>query len=374
MTATSSKFPPIETDIVRHRGGEQIALRFPYHRTLKNHIMRLSGVRWSRTLKCFYIPNTDKNREKLRRHCAGIAEVSLLKLNPNKASHESRAKTLLTRDRQKIHRFRDWMQSKRYSKNTIKTYIQAIHTFLGFFEWKEARHITNEDVVAFNNAYIIKRGYSFSYQNQIVNAIKLFFAQMENYKIDLAALHRPRRSRKLPKVLSKKEVKAILDAHGNSKHRMMLSVVYGCGLRSGELLNIKPTDIDSSRGIIFISQGKGRKDRIVPLPQKLLKPLREYYKAYRPTNWLFEGQKKGRPYSPKSLQSVLKQAVAKAGIRKNVTLHWLRHSYATHLLESGTDLRYIQQLLGHKSSRTTEIYTHVSTRKIQEIKSPFDDF
>jgi integrase/recombinase XerD len=197
---------------------------------------------------------------------------------------------------------------------------------------------------------------------------------MESYAIDLDTLHRPRRSRKLPKVLSKKEVKSILDAHGNIKQRMMLSLVYACGLRSGELLQLKLTDINSSRGILSISQAKGRKERIVLLPQKLLDPLRAYYKAYRPENWLFEGQKVGRSYSPKSLQSVLKQAVPKAGTRKNVTLHWLRHSYATHLLESGTDLRYIQQLLGHKSSRTTEIYTHVSTRKIQEIKSPFDDF
>jgi integrase/recombinase XerD len=207
-----------------------------------------------------------------------------------------------------------------------------------------------------------------------VNAIKLFFAQIENYALDLRALHRPRRSRKLPKVLSKEEVKAILVAHCNAKHRMMLSLVYACGLRSGELLSIKPGDIDSRRGIIFIRQGKGRKDRIVPSPQKLLQPLRDYYKAYRATNWLFEGQKVGTRYSPKSLQSVLKQAVRKAGIRKNVTLHWLRHSYATHLLESGTDLRYIQELLGHKRSRTTEIYTHVSTKNIQDIKSPFDDF
>jgi integrase/recombinase XerD len=336
--------------------------------------MGLSGVRWSRNLGAFYILNTDKNQERLRQHCAGRVEFVSMHSESKKEAPAPNKNAIDKADQLKIRRFKEWMQSKRYSQNTIKTYLLAIRIFLGFFKDKQAHQITNEDVVQFNNRYIIKRGYSFSYQNQIVNALKLFFAQMENYTLDLDALHRPRRIRKLPKVLSKEEVKAILVAHGNSKHRMMLSLVYACGLRSGEWLNIKPGDIDSRRGIIFIRQGKGRKDRIVPLPQKLLDPLRDYYKAYRPTHWLFEGQKPGTRYSPKSLQSVLKQAVNKAGIRKKVTLHWLRHSYATHLLESGTDLRYIQELLGHKSSRTTEIYTHVSTKNIQDIKSPFDDF
>lgn len=153
----------------------------------------------------------------------------------------------------------------------------------------------------------------------------------------------------------------------------MLSLIYSCGLRRSELLNLKPTNIDSKRNLIHIKQAKGKKDRIVPLSPKILEQLRAYYLAYKPTNWLFEGNCKGEKYSEQSLQSVLKQAVSKAGINKPVTLHWLRHSYATHLLESGTDLRYIQELLGHNSSRTTEIYTHVSTQNIQKIKSPFDD-
>ena len=132
-------------------------------------------------------------------------------------------------------------------------------------------------------------------------------------------------------------------------------------------------DIDSKRNIVVIRQSKGKKDRIVPLSPKILDMLREYFKAYKPQKWLFEGQFKGNRYSEKSLENVLKQAVKKVKITKPVTLHWLRHSFATHLLESGTDLRYIQELLGHNSSRTTEIYTHVSTKSLQKIKSPFDD-
>jgi integrase/recombinase XerD len=144
-------------------------------------------------------------------------------------------------------------------------------------------------------------------------------------------------------------------------------------LRRSELLALKPAHIDSKRNIILLKNAKGKKDRIAPLSPKILEMLRAYYKDFKPTVWLFEGQIKGEQYSEQSLQSVLKQALKKVNITKPVTLHWLTHSYATHLLESGTDLRYIQELLGHNSSKTTEIYTHVSTKSIQQIKSPFDD-
>jgi integrase/recombinase XerD len=174
-------------------------------------------------------------------------------------------------------------------------------------------------------------------------------------------------------VLSKEEVASILNASINQKHRTMLSLIYACGLRRSEVLNLKPKDVDSKRGMLTIRNAKGRKDRLVPISGKVIEMLRSYYKAYRPKVWLFEGQFEGTPYSEQSIQSVLKQAVRAAGIKRPVTLHWLRHSYATHLLESGTDLRYIQELLGHKSSKTTEIYTHVSMKSLQKIKSPFDD-
>jgi integrase/recombinase XerD len=153
----------------------------------------------------------------------------------------------------------------------------------------------------------------------------------------------------------------------------MLSLIYSCGLRRSELINLRPTDIDSKRGIVIIRQSKGKKDRIAPLSPKILEMLREYYIGYKPKTWLFEGQIENTKYDERSLSNVLKQALTKSNISKPVSLHWLRHSYATHLLESGTDLRYIQELLGHSSSKTTEIYTHVSTKSIQQIKSPFDD-
>jgi integrase/recombinase XerD len=284
------------------------------------------------------------------------------------------ATTSLSDDqRLKIEAFRVWMENKRYSPNTIKTYTETLGVFLKYYSEKAIGEISQEDIVHFNNNYIIKRGYSSSYQNQFVNALKLFFSKIEQRVLNPELILRPRGEKKLPNVLSKEEVKLILEVLKNLKHKTMLSLIYACGLRRGELLQLTFKDILSDRMLIHIKQSKGKKDRIVPLSPKLLEMLRSYYMIFRPKVWLFEGQNEGERYSEKSLESVLKQAVKKAKIMKPVTLHWLRHSYATHLLESGTDLRYIQELLGHNSSRTTEIYTHVSKKSIQQIKSPFDD-
>jgi len=153
----------------------------------------------------------------------------------------------------------------------------------------------------------------------------------------------------------------------------MLSIFQTYELCRGELLNLKPPDIDSKRGLLIIRKAKGRKDRVVPLSKKIIALLREYYGQYRLKYWLFEGIKPGVQYDERSLQEVLKKAIFLANIKKPVTLHWLRHSYATHLHESGVDIRFIQELLGHKSSKTTEIYTHVSTKSLKNIRSPFDD-
>ncbi|MFM7340722.1 MAG: tyrosine-type recombinase/integrase [Bacteroidota bacterium] len=272
-----------------------------------------------------------------------------------------------------IIRFEKWLLSKRYSKSTMKTYCDALRVFFTFHKAITIQHITIQHIIQFNTEYIIERGLSISYQNQFVNALKLFYLIIRNTNLIIENIARPRREHRLPNVLSKEEVKLLLNTIKNLKHRTMLCVLYSCGLRSRELLNLQPIHIDSKRNIIIIKQSKGKKDRIVPLSPKILEMLREYYRYYKPKTYLFEGQNIGELYDSRSLQLVLKQAVRKAGIHNPVTLHWLRHSYATHLLESGTDLRYIQELLGHSSSKTTEIYTHVSTKNIQQIKSPFDD-
>lgn len=263
------------------------------------------------------------------------------------------------------------MRTKRYSVNTIKVYTDCLKLFLQHVN-KPPHEINEDDVQRFNSDYILKRNLSASFQNQCINAIKLYFSISGQGRLNPQLVQRPRGSKPLPNVLSKEEIKLLLESTRNVKHRVMLSLIYSCGLRRGELLSLKPVDIDSKRMVVVIRNGKGRKDRIVPLSPKILEQLREYFRMYRPAVFLFEGQRAGTAYDERSLQQVLKQALVRTGIQKPVTLHWLRHSYATHLLESGTDLRYIQELLGHSSSKTTEIYTHVSTHAIGKIRSPFD--
>lgn len=339
------------TKLIKEGDQSRIAVYFTITPELNLRFQKIEGAQWSSGLNAWHLPDTPDNRSRFK-----VVDAEVVKQIMN---HEKQ--------------FKRWMLSRRYSENSIKTYCEALRTFLNFFSWKHVDEITNEDVVAFNNDFIIKRALSASYQNQVVNSLKLFFLNIQNKKLDIDLIHRPKREKLLPNVLSKEEVKAILNAHKNIKHRMMLSLIYSCGLRRSELLNLKPNDIDSKRNLIMIKQSKGRKDRIVQLSEKILAMLRLYYQLERPKVWLFEGQQSGEQYSEKSLESVLKQALAKAKIKKPVSLHWLRHSYATHLLEAGTDLRFIQELLGHSSSKTTEIYTHVSTKSIQNIKSPFDD-
>ena len=340
--------------LIRHNKEPRIAVYFEKNAELIARIKKLEGRRWSQSLSVWHLPDTEENRIKFKLPLAGATLPS-----------EEGIAALIA--------FKNYLRSKRYSESTLTTYSEALKSFLLFYREKPIAEITNEDVIVYNNQYILKNNLSASYQNQIVNAIKLYFKTIRETKIDIDKIHRPKRAKVLPNVLSKEEIKAILEAHSNIKHKTMLSLIYSCGLRRSELLNLKPTDIDSKRNIVVIRQSKGKKDRIAPLSPKILEMLRDYYIGYKPSEWLFEGQIKKTKYDERSLANVLKQALTKSNIKKPVSLHWLRHSYATHLLESGTDLRYIQELLGHNSSKTTEIYTHVSTKSIQQIKSPFDD-
>lgn len=302
----------------------------------------------------------------------------------NKKSEEKRQATLDLRNKlieaeglkqidDLVLLFRKWMSHKRYSDTTIGTYSDIVRIFLKFTYPKSPYEVDADDMVCFVNEYIIPNRLSYSYQNQAINGAKLFFREVIKSKLSVDKFERPRREHKLPNVLSKEEIKLILNSLTNIKHKAMLSLIYACGLRRSELLNLKPESVDSKRWVLYILNSKGKRDRFVPISEKTIEMLRDYYKKYKPKNWLFEGQIKGEQYSETSLQKVLKLALVETGIKKPVTLHWLRHSYATHLLESGTDLRFIQELLGHKSSKTTEIYTHVSTKSLKKIKSPFDD-
>ena len=353
---------------------------FPFNRNIYTLFSSLKNSTWDSFEKAWVIDEAAFPLENILAHFKDKAEFIFQDKNLESVEYK---KSLLRPihflepldelKKEAIQTFIRYLNSKRYSSNTIKVYSDSLSTFLRYFSMKDISDISNDDLIDFNNNYILMNNFSSSFQNQVVNAVKLYFSAIQHKKMDVELIHRPRREKVLPNVLSKEEVKAILNVHVNIKHKMMLSLIYSCGLRCGELLALRPVHIDSKRNIILLKSTKGKKDRIVPLSPLILKMLREYYKIYKPKTYLFEGQNISMPYDARSLQLILKQALEKTGIRKPVTLHWLRHSYATHLLESGTDLRYIQELLGHSSSKTTEIYTHVSTKSIQQIKSPFDD-
>lgn len=265
------------------------------------------------------------------------------------------------------------MKANNYSLNTIQNYFHSFYTFLYYCQQKSIDYTkaTPQEV----NDLVINLSknnrYSTSTTHMMINAVLYYYKNIENKPEYKSTIQRPNKEHVLPKVMAAGEVERILNAVGNAKHRTMLSLLYGAGLRAGELIDLEVTDICSERKLIQIRKAKGKKDRAVMLSESLLVMLREYYRMYKPKKYLFEGQY-GDKYSTASLRQILKHACEKAGIKKHPTLHWLRHSFATHLLEAGTDLRFIQQLLGHSSSKTTEIYTHVSNQHISLIKSPLD--
>jgi site-specific recombinase XerD len=244
--------------------------------------------------------------------------------------------------------------------------------YLIYYKGISPEEITEEQIREYLLYLIQDRDVSISYQNQAINAIKFYYEQVLGRPVRSYYIQRPRRELKLPNVLSEEEVGSLIRSIQNLKHRTIISLIYSSGMRIGELINLRINEIDSSRMVIVIRQGKGKKDRISLLSIKILVLLREYFKEYRPKEWLFEGQFGGQ-YSEQSIQKVFRAALERAKINKRATVHTLRHSFATHLLERGTDLRYIQALLGHQSPKTTEIYTHITKKGLENIKSPLDN-
>ena len=261
---------------------------------------------------------------------------------------------------------------KRYSQNTVKTYTTYFRQFLIYFHGRDPLSIKKDEINAYILELIRTRGISSSQQNQRINAIKFFYEKVLGRRKEYYMITRPTKEKRLPTVLTKGEVEQILAKCKNLKHKCILMTLYSGGLRRSELINLKIKDIDSKRMLIRITNSKGNKDRYTLLSRVLLGQLRLYYKAYRPENWLFEGPR-GKPYSATSIENIFRRALKKTNITKHASPHTLRHSFATHLLEQGINLRYIQELLGHSSSKTTEIYTRVSNHKLSQIKNPLDN-
>ena len=265
----------------------------------------------------------------------------------------------------------EMMRLKNYSYNTIKNYKNWFLFFLSHFENRKPSAITKNEILDFLVNFRNSEKWSATSQNQLINAIKFFYEKLLKNPKEVYELPRAKKPHQLPTVFSESEIVSIIKASDNLKHKTILCMAYAGGLRVSEIVNLKIYDIDSKRMVILLRQAKGKKDRIVMLSEKLLIMLRAYFKKYKPKVWLFEGRY-GEQYSTRSISKVVEECKQKAKVHKKGSIHAMRHSFATHLLEGGTDLISIKQLLGHNSLRTTMQYTHISKKHISKIQSPLD--
>ncbi|MDH7914265.1 tyrosine-type recombinase/integrase [Winogradskyella sp. SYSU M77433] len=357
-----------------------VAIDFHNNESVKEYINSLEGVRYSNIYKTHYVIYRSNIINELFNYFRAkkwFVDYSAFKENNSKPKREVNYREnyklppLKDESLKELKSFGKWLLQKRFSKNTVHTYVEVTGLFIRYMELKQISTISSRSVEQFNYDFIFSTKKSVSYQNQCISGIKQFIA-FKKLTIENIDIKRPNKDKKLPTVLSKLEVKSILDATKNLKHKTLLSLVYSAGLRIGEALNIRPDDIDTERGLIHIRSAKGRKDRYTLLAPSLVPLLQAYLNHYTPKHFLFEGRN-GETYTQVSARQVLKKALRLAGIKKYATLHTLRHSFATHLLEGGTDIRYIQELLGHNSPKTTMIYTHVSSTNLSKIKNPFDN-
>lgn len=360
------------------KGKYRLTVTFRYKEQLVKELKSI-GFRWSPDLSSWYHDFSNENIRKIYTKFASDARIDLSRLSKKVPSKSLKGIKMLQfrgkvgpESMKLLTRFEEYLIVNRYSKSTIPTYIHCVQSFLGYFSERPLSEITSDDIQDYNFNFVISEGYSTSYQRQFIGALRLFYKHIVKSYINPEDLQRPAKSKDLPIVLSHDEIREILKVTTNLKHKAALSTIYSAGLRVSELIALQISDIDSQRKLIRVHHGKGRKDRYVKLSESLLYLLRRYYLEYRPKKYLFEGQR-GLKYSTTSIRKVLSRSCSRANILKKVTPHTLRHSYATHMLELGVDLRYVQAMLGHKKPETTMIYTHVSTAKVSELANPLDE-
>lgn len=356
-----------------------IGLQFYSNKVINALIKELNGITWDDEFNMYYMPNNKVNLDAIYNLFRGIAWI-----NSKYFFQESRSKQLSEtfdvswyRKRIRDNHFKlcpesylQKLELKKYSNSTVKSYVSCFEEYINYYHDKDIDNLNENDIRLYLQ-WLVQNSRSNSYINQAVNSIKFYYEIVLGMPNRFYNIERPRKDKKLPIVLSKDNVKKIIEHTNNIKHRCIVSLLYSAGLRRSELLNLKLSDIDSSRMLVFIKDAKGNKDRYTLLSTNILNDLRLYYKEWKPTTYLFEGQK-NEQYSAASVGKIVTEAAIKAGIKKRVSPHTLRHSFATHLLESGTDLRYIQLLLGHSSTKTTEIYTHVAKSSFDSIINPLD--
>ena len=322
-----------------------------------------NGGRYSRTHKAWYVSSTTENLSRVNKRFPNATFEGRSKM-AEKPSQQQRASF---KELEEVRIFRNCLLAQNYSTSSIKTYTHLMNKFLAF---TKSTIFTQEDLTKYL-VHCRREEFSASTMRQITSAVKLFANLLNIQGIDVSKIIYPRKSNPLPKVLSVEDIRKLLDETINLKHKAIVSILYSTGIRRGEVIRLKVTDIDGKRNTIRINNSKGNKDRIVPLSDALKRVLREYYIKYQPHEYLFEGVK-GGAYSAASISQIISKAAFRAKLNKRVSAHMLRHSFATHLMEQGVNLRVIQEMLGHKSSRTTEIYTKVSSSTLSKVPNPLD--
>ncbi|MFT7298839.1 MAG: integrase/recombinase XerD [Sphingobacteriales bacterium] len=358
-------------------GQRCIGLKFLSNPTIVELVTQLPQIKWDNTNEAYYLPNSSQNLSSLYQHFKGKVWINGEHFFNEKT--EGKQPNVQSFEKLKVQTastftippaFITKLEIGRYSKSTAQSYIANFQRYLAYFNTHDPMSLDENQIQEYLEHYS-KQGYSNSSLNLAINAIKFFYEKVMSMPSRFYRIKCVKKENKLPKVISPQDVKKMIDQTLNLKHKVIISLLYSAGLRLGELLNLTLGDINSSQMTIRINQSKGAKDRITILSLRMLKLLREYYKIYRPTNYLIAGYSTDK-YTATSVARVVNSAGKLAGIINKVTPHMLRHSFATHLLENGTDLRYIQQLLGHNDSRTTEIYTHVAVKEVLKIQSPLD--
>ncbi len=346
---------------------KRLKLYIPYEMVeAREKIKTFSQVFYHKTQRLWSIPYNEENMKLLRQMFKGAYQELCQDKKTERPSVQ-----LNTEAMQALMAVEEKLLLMRYSTATTRSYVSELKPFLKYFESLNLRHVGKSEIESYVHYMIKKYQVGESQQNLMINAIKFYYEKVLELPREYYDIQRPKQPRDLPNVLSFEEVKALINAPDNLKHKAILYTLYSAGLRLNELINLRVSDIHSDDGYLFIKGGKGKKDRRTVLSKALLDILRRYYKAYQPAYWLFEGQD-GERYSAKSVQTIYRKAQKKANVNPWTTPHTLRHSFATHLLENGENLRNIQVLLGHESTKTTEIYTHVAGVNNQRLRSPLD--
>ncbi|WP_289043505.1 site-specific tyrosine recombinase/integron integrase [uncultured Olleya sp.] len=363
------QLPTVTLNNIYYKQAHQIKISFKYNTTLIQILNKIPNATWSRTLKSWYIKNTSQNLHLLHKVLENKAKIYDKNLSIQKYP-EKRIRNLSDFNKNLLNNFYKYLKGKRYSKSTIDTYTLQIADFVEYYNTK-LNLVTNKDVELFIEDIYIERNYSISTQRQFISALKLFILYYPKLNINNLELARPKQSKKLPIVLSQADILNLISNTNNLKHKTIITLLYSRGLRISELINLQLKDISLDRKQIHVQSGKGRKDRIVSIADHFIPMVVEYYRSYKPKIYLFEGINKGK-YSAQSVRQFITKSCKKAKLNKPVTPHTLRHSYATHLLENGVDIRYIQSLLGHAKPETTMIYTHVQRKDLMSISNPLD--